>query len=596
MTADERIARLEKELAAQKKITKVLMERVERSVNDTGGAYSLFERNITLQRSVEARTHELERVNQELHRMINEANRAQETAEQANRSKSIFLANMSHELRTPLNAIIGYSEMLSEEAQDMGEETFVADLQKIQSAGKHLLGLINDILDLSKIEAGKMELYLETFDVSSMVQDVCTTIRPLVEKNANRLSIQLPENVGEMRADMTKVRQMLFNLLSNASKFTEQGEIAISVARESRQRQESLVFSVTDSGIGMTEEQLGRLFQAFTQADASTTRKYGGTGLGLTITQRFCNMMGGTIDVKSTPGKGTTFIVRLPATVAEQTASAAPPTACAGQSGTTDNSLVLVIDDDPAVCDIIGKSLGEEGYKVVFANSGAEGLALARKLRPSVITLDVMMPSMDGWAVLSALKQDPELAEIPVVMVTIVEDRNLAYTLGATDYLVKPFDRSRLLSVIERYCPKHAEHAEHFVLLVEDDAMTREMTQRMLEKEGWHAVLASNGREALECVTRRRPELILLDLMMPEMDGFQFLDELAKRPDCDDIPVVVVTAKDLSLEDRQFLNSRVERTLQKGAYRRDDLVNSLRDLVRDRHAGGSKRSDLSETR
>lgn len=585
MTADERIARLEKELAAQKKITKVLMERVERSVNDTGGAYSLFERNITLQRSVEARTQELERVNQELHRMISEANRAQETAEQANRSKSIFLANMSHELRTPLNAIIGYSEMLSEEAQDLGEESFVADLQKIQSAGRHLLGLINDILDLSKIEAGKMELYLETFDVGSMVRDVCTTIRPLVEKNANCLSIQLPENVGEMRADLTKVRQVLFNLLSNASKFTEQGEIAISVVRECAQRKESLVFSITDSGIGMTEEQLGRLFQAFTQADASTTRKYGGTGLGLTITQRFCDMMGGSIDVKSTPGQGTTFTVRLPATVAEQTASATPA-ACAGQPRASDDSLVLVIDDDPAVCDIIGKSLGEEGYKVVFANSGAEGLKLARELRPSVVTLDVMMPSMDGWAVLSALKQDPELAEVPVVMVTIVEDRNLAYTLGATDYLVKPFDRSRLISVIERYCPKHAEH---YVLLVEDDAMTREMTQRMLEKEGWHAVLAGNGREALECVARRRPELILLDLMMPEMDGFQFLDELGKRQDCDDIPVVVVTAKDLSLEDRQFLNSRVERTLQKGAYRRDDLVNSLRDLVRDRHAGGARR-------
>lgn len=585
MTADERIARLEKELAAQKKITKVLMERVERSVNDTGGAYSLFERNITLQRSVDARTQELERVNQELHRMISEANRAQETAEQANRSKSIFLANMSHELRTPLNAIIGYSEMLVEEAQDLGEEGFVADLQKIQSAGKHLLGLINDILDLSKVEAGKMELYLETFDVGAMVRDVCTTIHPLVEKNANRLSIQLPENVGEMRADMTKVRQMLFNLLSNASKFTEQGEIAISVARESTPREDSLVFRVTDSGIGMTEEQLGRLFQAFTQADASTTRKYGGTGLGLTITQRFCDMMGGTIDVTSTPGQGTTFIVRLPATVAEQTASAAPA-ATAGLSRTSDNSLVLVIDDDPAICDLIGKSLGEEGYKVAFANSGAEGLALARTLKPSVITLDVMMPSMDGWAVLSALKQDPELAEIPVVMATILEDRNLAYTLGATDYLLKPFDRSRLISVIERYCHKHAEQ---FVLLVEDDAMTREMTQRMLEKEGWQTVLASNGREGLECVAQRRPELILLDLMMPEMDGFQFLEELDKRPDCDDIPVVVVTAKDLSLEDRQFLNSRVERTLQKGAYRREDLVNSLRDLVRDRHAGGARR-------
>lgn len=574
MTAEERIARLEKELAAQKKITQVLMERVERSVNDTGGAYSLFERNITLQRSVDARTQELERVNQELHRMISEANRAQETAEQANRSKSVFLANMSHELRTPLNAIIGYSEMLVEEAQDLGEDGFVADLQKIQSAGKHLLGLINDILDLSKVEAGKMELYLETFDVGAMVRDVCTTILPLVEKNANRLSIQLPDPVGQMRADMTKVRQMLFNLLSNASKFTERGEIAISVARDA----ESLVFRVTDSGIGMTEEQLGRLFQAFTQADASTTRKYGGTGLGLTITRRFCDMMGGTIEVASTPGQGTTFIVRLPATVAEHSASAsAAPSSAAGPSAPCENALVLVIDDDPAICDLIGKSLGEEGYKVAFATSGAEGLALARTLKPGVITLDVMMPSMDGWAVLAALKQDPELAEIPVVMVTILEDRNLAYTLGATDYLVKPLDRSRLLSVIERYCPRHAEQ---FVLLVEDDAMTREMTQRMLEKEGWHAVLASNGRQALECIARRRPELILLDLMMPEMDGFQFLDELGKRADCDGIPVVVITAKDLSLEDRQFLNSRVERTLQKGAYRRDDLLSSLRDLVR----------------
>ncbi|MCE5180676.1 MAG: response regulator [Betaproteobacteria bacterium] len=578
----EQVAKLEKSLTAQRKINKVLMERVERSVNDTGGAYSLFERNITLQKSVEARTLELERLNAELHRMIDEANRAQEAAEQANRSKSIFLANMSHELRTPLNAIIGYSEMLQEEAAEIGEESLTADLQKIHSAGKHLLGLINDILDLSKIEAGKMGLYLEEFDVSSMVEDVCTTIRPLIAKNANKLEINQQGHLGEMRSDLTKVRQMLFNLLSNASKFTEDGTITLSLERISEAAGDRLIFTVADNGIGMTEEQMGRLFQAFTQADASTTRKYGGTGLGLTITRRFCEMMGGSIDVRSDHGKGSIFTINLPALLADQKQDAPVVqenfriTDCSEGSCT-----VLVIDDDPATCEMMQRFLGEDGFHVVTASTGDEGLALARNLKPCAITLDVIMPSMDGWAVLGALKNDPDLADIPVIMMTIVDDKSMGYALGASDYLVKPLSKERLKTVLERY---RWNGSDKRVLLVEDDAPTRDMTRRMLEKEGWSVTSAENGRVGLEKVAKSTPELILLDLMMPEMDGFQFVLELEKHEEWRAIPILVVTAKDLTQEDRLRLNGHVERIMQKGAYRREDLLKNVRELVHTRRA------------
>jgi CheY-like chemotaxis protein len=533
---------------------------------------------------VEARTRELERLNAELHRMIDEANRAQEAAEQASRSKSVFLANMSHELRTPLNAIIGYSEMLQEEAEDLGEEGFVADLQKIHAAGKHLLGLINDILDLSKIEAGKMGLYLEDFDVAGMVEEVCTTIRPLIEKNANTLEIHQQGKVGEMYSDLTKVRQMLFNLLSNASKFTENGTIVLTLARESGENGDFLMFSVADSGIGMTEEQLGLLFEAFTQADVSTTRKYGGTGLGLAITRRFCEMMGGTIEVQSHHGEGSLFSVRLPAVLVEKKAENAPvvelfPSAVCGAGN--DGCTVLVIDDDPMVCDMMQRFLAEDGFRVVTAGNGDEGLALARNRKPCAITLDVIMPSMDGWAVLGALKNDPALADIPVIMLTIVDDRSMGYALGAADYLVKPLSKERLKSVLERYRPGCADKR---VLLVEDDAPTRDVTQRMLEKEGWFVTSAENGRAGLAQVASNPPELILLDLMMPEMDGFQFVAEIEKHEQWRAIPILVVTAKDLTDEDRQRLNGHVEQVLQKGAYRREDLLKSVRELVLARRA------------
>ncbi len=497
---------------------------------------------------------------------------AKEAAEAASRSKSTFLANMSHELRTPLNAIIGYSEMLQEEAEDAGNSSTVSDLQKIHAAGRHLLGLINDILDLSKIEAGKMELYLETFDISEAVRGVADTVRPLVEKNGNTLTVTCPDGLGAIHADLTKTRQALLNLLSNASKFTHDGTIALEAARESVEGGEWIVFRIRDSGIGMTAEQLARLFRPFTQADASTTRKYGGTGLGLTITRRFCQMMGGDVAVESVSGEGSVFSVRLPAVVASHPALPLD-IAALDAPATGSGSLILVVDDDPSVRDLVRRTLEKEGFRVSQAASGEEGLRLARALRPDAITLDVMMPGMDGWAVLSALKSDPELAETPVVMVTMIDDRNLGYALGAADYLTKPIDRKRLTGVLARF--RH-EPIGGVVLVVDDDPVGRQMIAQMLENDGWTVAEAENGRVAFDRLAEARPDLILLDLMMPEMDGFEFAHHLRLNPRWRDIPILVVTAKDLSDEDRKRLNGQVLGVLQKGAYTRDELLAEIR--------------------
>jgi signal transduction histidine kinase/DNA-binding response OmpR family regulator/HAMP domain-containing protein len=498
--------------------------------------------------------------------------------EVANRHKSEFLANMSHELRTPLNAIIGYSEMLEEEAADLDQKTFIPDLQKINGAGKHLMSLISNILDLSKIEAGKMDLYLENFEIIPMIKEVIATVKPLIEKNANTLQLHYADGLGQMRSDVTKLRQMLFNLLSNASKFTERGSITLRVDRESANGNGWVSFSVSDTGIGMTPEQTSKLFQAFTQADTSTTRKYGGTGLGLAISQKFCHLMGGEITIESAVGQGSTFKVRVPAIVADTKAGVLPAektaltTALVSEGAPT----VLVIDDDPTVHDLVQRFLTKEGLNMKAARSGEEGIRLAKELHPAVITLDVLMPGMDGWAVLTELKSDPALSEIPVIMLTIMDEKQMGYALGAADYLTKPIDWNRLVAILQRYdcarppCP---------LLVVEDDPVMRDMLRRRLEKENWTVIEAENGRVALERMTERQPELILLDLMMPEMDGFQFLDEIRKRKDWHAIPVIVITAKELSAEDRQRLNGSVEKILQKGAYSREELIHKVRDLV-----------------
>jgi PAS domain S-box-containing protein len=515
---------------------------------------------------------------------------AKEAAEAASRAKSTFLANMSHELRTPLNAIIGYSEMLQEEAGEAGHDRLLPDLQKVHAAGKHLLGLINDILDLSKIEAGKMDLFLESFDVAAMIRGVADTVGPLVEKNQNALEVSCPDDLGRMRTDLTKVRQSLLNLLSNTCKFTRHGTIALEAWREPADGRGVVVFRVRDTGVGMTSEQVARLFQPFSQADASTTRKYGGTGLGLSITRRFCQMMGGDIAVDSEPGRGTTFTVRIPAQAPEPTKEPGPtagarsePTADAGAGPA---GLVLVIDDDPTVRDLIRRTVEKEGFRVQYASGGEEGLRLARRLRPDAITLDVMMPSMDGWAVLAALKSDPDLADIPVIMVTIVDDKNLAYSLGAAHYLTKPIQRKRLAAILDEYRPAGR------ALIVDDDEACRQLLRQALEKDGWTVMEARDGREGLERVAEARPDLIILDLMMPEVDGFRFADELSRDRAAHPIPILVVTAKDLSEQDRLLLHGHVFGILGKGACSRREF----QEIVRHEVAGRVRRAAAAPAR
>jgi signal transduction histidine kinase/DNA-binding response OmpR family regulator len=515
--------------------------------------------------------------------------------EDASRHKSQFLANMSHELRTPLNAVIGYSEMLQEELEDLGQAELVPDVEKINAAGRHLLGLINDILDLSKIEAGKMELFLETVDVASLVKDVSTTVGPLIDKNGNTLVVDMADDIGEMEADATKLRQILFNLLGNAAKFTEGGRIELRVERrELESRDESagplsrstlhaplVTFVVSDTGIGMTQEQVGRLFEAFSQAEASTTRRFGGTGLGLTLVRHFCRMMGGDVTVRSRPGHGSTFAVTLPVVASSETRVASDeevdPQLATHNSQLATQPVVLVIDDDPTARDLLTRHLSSDGVRVVTAGSGEEGLRLARQIKPSAITLDVLMPGMDGWAVLAALKSDPETADLPVIVLTFLDDRDLGYSLGASEYLVKPVDRERVIAAVRKLGPRRAERR---ALVVEDDPDTREMLRRTLEREGWAVEEAANGRRGLERVAAGPPDLILLDLLMPELDGFGFVERLRAETAWQQIPVLVVTAKDLTAEERQRLNGRVEQVLAKGAHSREELLARVRAGVR----------------
>ena len=517
-------------------------------------------------------------------RMEGELHKAIWASEQATRAKSDFVASMSHELRTPLNAIIGYSEILFEDAQSAGRESETADLRKIQDAGKHLLGLIDNILDLSKIEAGKMTLYLETFELRPMIDSVAATVTALAKKTGNILVVNCADEVGTIHSDLTKVRQILFNLLSNACKFTQNGTITLTALRDTNEAVDWIEFQVRDTGIGMTPDQQAKVFEAFTQADSSTTRTYGGTGLGLAITKSFCRLMGGDVTLSSEAGKGTTFMVRMPAVtraVSDIAVSAAEKGSEGPQVMEPEHApIVLVVDDDPNARELLRRHLQRGGYAVRMAANGEEALQLARTLQPDVVTLDALMPQMDGWAVLSAMKEDAVLAEIPVIMVTIVDNQSIGFSLGAADYLVKPIDRDRLVRALEKCCPRGAPR---HVLIVEDDAPTSELMGRALRQIGCTATQAENGRVALECLNEALPDAILLDLMMPEMDGFEFIARVRAESRWRPIPIIVVTAKTLTTEDLARLNGQVQHLVHKGEYSGKAVLAALDELV-PRHA------------
>jgi len=524
---------------------------------------------------ISIRTNITDRVNAEtaLAERTTQLAKAHDEAIKASLIKSQFLANMSHELRTPLNAIIGYSEMLQEEAEEIGETSFVTDLSRISKAGNHLLALINDILDISKIEAGKMELHLETYRLPDLIQDVMTTIGPLVEGKGNRLQLHCEES-GEITADITKLRQILINLLSNANKFTEAGLIEFEVHKEVRDTRLGFAFLVRDTGIGITPEQLEKLFQPFTQADASTTRKYGGTGLGLAISKRFSEIMHGDIRVESTYGKGATFTCWLPAEIPVVTLSEMEvPDEKVEETNSTS---ILLIDDEELNRDLLERYITKKEWTMAYADNGPEGIRLAKKLRPKVICLDILMPNMDGWSVLAALKEDEELGDIPVVIWSMTSDRQMGYTLGAAEFLMKPVQREQMIKVMDRYVDNRKENT---ILVIEDDSSASELVARLLRKEGYIVTLASNGLVALSCIAKEMPALILLDLMMPDMDGFEFLDELRKQGLCKEVPVVVLTSKSISTEERSRLNGFAKSIIQKSTFNPQSLLQTIQSYL-----------------
>jgi adenylate cyclase len=501
---------------------------------------------------------------------------ARDQAEAMSRTKSSFLANMSHELRTPLNAIIGLTDMMVTNAPRFGTEKAAEPLRRVHRAGEHLLDLINQVLDLSKIEAGKLDLNMETVKVAPLIDEVIGTARGLAEQNKNRLIVECPPDLAPLLVDPLRLRQILLNLLSNACKFTKGGEVSLRVAPVSIEGRNWVDFSIADTGIGMTPEQLNKLFEEFVQAEQTTARKYGGTGLGLAITRKLCRMMGGDALATSEIGKGSTFVARLPAGPATSAAAIDLP-AIAPDEPVPSGDCVLVIDDDLTARELIANHLRGGGFSVVTAAGGREGLKRAEELHPIAITLDVLMPDIDGWTVLAALRGNPELADIPVVMATVTDDQqHKGMTLGAAGYLTKPIDRDRLIALLQPY---QTGERRTRVLLVEDDPTQRERIRFWLESEQWLISEAENGRVALERLADDVPDIILLDLMMPEMDGFQLITALQERPAWRGIPVIVITSLDLSAADRARLNSGVEGILLKGSFDPARLVATVRGHI-----------------
>ena len=508
---------------------------------------------------------------EEQNRALEEAN---EEIQQANRLKSQFLANMSHELRTPMNSIIGFTRLVLRRGAEALSERHRKNLEVVKLSADHLLYLINEILDLSKIEAGRLEVAARRFDVKTLIQSCCETVGPTMGKTTVELHDDVPDDIGEAHTDDSRLRQIVINLLSNAMKFTDEGEVRISAARDG----DSLAISVSDTGPGIPEDKLDTIFEAFQQIDGSTTRRHGGTGLGLSITKSLAELLGGTVEVESRVGEGSTFTVRIPVTfgapVAHPTASTAGESVPQGQEH---ERTVVVIDDDPNVAFLLREELAEVGYRVVSAGSADEGMAMVKRLRPVAVTVDIIMPDKDGWETIRMLKGDPETRDVPIVVVSVSDNKELGYQLGVYDYLMKPADSEAILSVLKRL----EADGTRDILVVDDDPNAVSMITQLLEAEGLVARSATNGQGALDEIARARPDAIFLDLLMPVMDGFGVIERLQQDADLRKIPVIVITAKDLTAEEKTYLQEHASQVVEKGKLEPNALVKELRQTLND---------------
>tara|TARA_R110002073_G_scaffold225784_1_gene386590 strand:- start:13775 stop:16771 length:2997 start_codon:yes stop_codon:yes gene_type:complete len=513
----------------------------------------------------------------ELKKMQNDLNQAVETTELANQAKSSFLASMSHELRTPLNAIIGYSEMLIEDIENEADTDMGPDIKRIFKAGKHLLALVNDILDISKIEAGKMMLDVSDFNFDALILEVVETAGGLAHKNNNKLLVEYPDaQAGVITTDSLKVRQVILNLLSNASKFCKNGTIKLEIDKVHDQGEDKLMVKVSDTGIGIPPESLATLFDEFVQVNSSINRTYGGTGLGLAISKKFVELMGGSIEVTSEINQGTCFTVILPTSL-EKDPRETVHLPLSLQSQKEKEQCILVIDDDMSSRDLLTRYLTREGFLVTTASDAVEGMKLAKKLRPDAIILDVILPELSGWEVMSALKEDAQTKDIPVVMCTIVDDKQRGLSLGAVDYLTKPIEREQLIRSLRRYLNMPEKS---YILIVDDDEDACELAVRYSQEYGADTVIAGNGLEALDRINEfGTPDLILLDLMMPEMDGFEFLHEFKSHKTNMEVPVIVITAKDFSQEEKTYLSQQTQLIIEKGAENLPQVLRSLLQQV-----------------
>jgi signal transduction histidine kinase/CheY-like chemotaxis protein len=496
---------------------------------------------------------------------------AVERIREADRLKTQFLANMSHELRTPLNSIIGFSRVILRGIDGPLTELQQTDLNSIYNSGQHLLGLINNILDLSKIEAGKMELTIEPVDLRDIAKSVMSTAIALVKDKPIKLEQEVPEDLPIVMADQTRVRQIMLNLVSNAAKFTEHGSIKLSVVSSVQE----VRISIADTGIGIPFDKVDHIFEEFTQVDASTTRRVGGTGLGLAITRRFVEMHHGRIWVESQLGVGSTFTFTLPREQPQPEEPVALPADLAARG--EGKKLIMCIDDDPGVITLYKRYLEKQGYSVIGVTDSTKAIDEAKRLLPFAITLDVLMPNRDGWMLLADLKKTPELNQTPIVVCSIIQDKTKGYTLGATDYLVKPITEEELLRTLERV-DKHKTIRK--VLAVDDEPSALMLIKRIVETRPDYQVLeADGGAQALALIETERPDLIILDLMMPEIDGFAVLEHVKSSTATRHIPVIIVTAKELTVEDRARLEGKTIAVFNKGMFTAEQLLFDVADAL-----------------